>query len=202
MSANAKCGDSLINLAVLLIAMTATGMSTVKVQKQDKDAEAYRLASEYAMQERWKDVVELCQRHLRDKPNDAEMISVLGIAYSELGSHQESLDAWFNLGAAYEKQERFEEEIDACLQAIKLKPDWAEAHCNLGVALSKLSRWAEAVEAFKQAVKIKSGYAEAHFNLGVACLNLGDQKAAKVAYETLKTLDADLAGRLLKLISQ
>jgi hypothetical protein len=94
MSANAKCGVSLINLAVLLIAMTATGMTAVKVQKQGKDAEAYRLASEYA------------------------------------------------------------------------------------------------------------NYAEAHFNLGVACLNLGDQKAAKVAYETLKTLDADLAGRLLKLISQ
>jgi tetratricopeptide (TPR) repeat protein len=114
----------------------------------------------------------------------------------------EFADAWFNLGATYEKQGRFEEEIDACLQAIKLKPDWAEAHYNLGVALSKLSRWAEAVEAFKQAVKIKSGYAEAHFNLGVACLNLGDQKAAKAVYETLKTLDADLAGRLLKLISQ
>jgi len=70
------------------------------------------------------------------------------------------------------------------------------------VALSKLSRWAEAVEAFKQAVKIKPGYAEAHFNLGVTCLNLRDQKAAKAVYETLKTLDADLASRLLKLISQ
>jgi Flp pilus assembly protein TadD len=70
------------------------------------------------------------------------------------------------------------------------------------VALSKLGRWANAVEAFKQAVKIKSGYAAAHYNLGVACLNLGDQKTAQAAYETLKTLDADMASRLLKLISQ
>jgi tetratricopeptide (TPR) repeat protein len=141
MSANAKFRISLINLASLLLAMTATGIPAVKVQK-------------------------------------------------------------LNLGAAYEKQERFEEGVEACLQAIKLKPDWAEAHYNLGVALSKLNRWAEAVEAFKQAVKIKSVYAEAHFNLGVACLNLGDQKAAKAAYDTLKTLDADLASRLLKLIVQ
>jgi len=51
-------------------------------------------------------------------------------------------------------------------------------------------------------VKIKNGYAEAYFNLGVAHLNLDDQKAAKAVYETLKTLDAELASRLFKLISQ
>src|SRR5262245_43999710 len=87
-------GVSLIKLAVLLIAMTATGMSAVKVQKQGTDAEAYRLASEYANEERWQDLVELCQRYLRDKPSEAEMISILGVAYSELGKHQESLDAF------------------------------------------------------------------------------------------------------------
>jgi tetratricopeptide (TPR) repeat protein len=101
-----------------------------------------------------------------------------------------------------EKQERFEEEIEATLQAIKLKPDWAEAHYNLGVALSKLGRWANAAEAFKQAVKSKSGFAEAQYNLGIAGLNLGDQQTAQTAYEALKTLDADMASRLLKLISQ
>jgi tetratricopeptide (TPR) repeat protein len=68
--------------------------------------------------------------------------------------------------------------------------------------LEQAQSLAEAIESFKQAVKLKSGYAEAHFNLGVANLNLDDQKAAKAVYETLKTLDADLASRLFKLISQ
>jgi len=138
MSANSKCGVSLINLAVLLIAMAATGMSAVKVQKQGKDAEAYRLASEYAKQERWKDVVKLCQRYLRDKPNDAEMISVMGIAYSELGSHQDSLDAFkrvvqlrpsnqgdkFNLGVAYSKAGREQEAVEIYQKLIKDYPIW------------------------------------------------------------------------------
>jgi tetratricopeptide (TPR) repeat protein len=146
MSANAKCGVSLINIAVLLIAMTATGMSAVKVQKQSKEAEAYILAGEYAKEERWQDLVEHCKRYLRDKPSDAEMISILGVAYSELGKHEESLDAFkrvvqlrppnqgdrFNLGVAHSKAGREQEAVEIYQKLIKDYPDMALTYINLG----------------------------------------------------------------------
>src|SRR5215468_5076544 len=94
MGANTKFGVSIINLVILLVVMTATGLPAVKFQKQSEEAEPYKLASEYMKGKRWQDLVELCQRSLRDKPSDAEMMSILGVAYSELGRHQESLDAF------------------------------------------------------------------------------------------------------------
>jgi cytochrome c-type biogenesis protein CcmH/NrfG len=94
MSVNARSVGSLISIAVLFVAMTSTGLPAIKIQKQGKETETDRLVREYAKDKRWQDLTELCQRYLRDKPSDAEMLSILGIAYSELGHHQESLDAF------------------------------------------------------------------------------------------------------------
>src|SRR5262245_66639450 len=126
MSASTKFRFSIINLAILLLAMTVTGIPAVKVQKQGKEAETYKLAGEYANEKRWQDLVELCQRYLRDKPGDAEMISILGIAYSELGKHEESLDAF--------------------KRVIQLRPPNQGDRFNLGVAYGKAGREQEAVE--------------------------------------------------------
>ena len=55
--------------------------------------------------------------------NDQELWCGASNAFkqSSRSSKPEFADAWLNLGVAYEKQRRFEEEIEACLQAIKLK---------------------------------------------------------------------------------
>jgi spermidine synthase len=50
-------------------------------------------------------------------------------------------------------------------QALRLKPDYAEAHCNLAVALLVLGKGREAVEHFGQALRIKPDYPEAQNNL-------------------------------------
>ena len=49
----------------------------------------------------------------------------------------------------------YREAIEAHKQAIRIKPDYAEAHDNLGNAYDKLGIYREAIEAFKQAIKIK-----------------------------------------------
>src|SRR5215475_10857850 len=159
MNANAKFWVSLIDLVVLLIAMTAAGWPAIKVQNQGNDAEAYRLASEYAKEKRWQDLVELCQRRLRDNPNDAVMVSVMGIAYSELGKHKEALDAFkrviqlrpanqgdrFNLGVAYSKAGLEREAVEVYQKLIEDYPDMALTYINLGGSYVNLSRSEEAV---------------------------------------------------------
>jgi hypothetical protein len=71
MGANAKFGDSILSLAILFLVLTAPGWPAAKVQKQDKEEEVYKLAGKYAKQERWQDLVDLCQRRLRDNPTGA-----------------------------------------------------------------------------------------------------------------------------------
>ena len=59
--------------------------------------------------------------------------------------------------------------------AIKLKPDYAEAHRNLGVTYGMLGRYQDAVDAYKQTIKFKPDLAEAHYNLGVIYYKLGQR---------------------------
>ena len=47
-------------------------------------------------------------------------------------------------------------------KAIRINPDYAEAHCNLGLAFCKFGRYQDAVEAYKQAIRINPDFAEAY----------------------------------------
>ena len=46
-------------------------------------------------------------------------------------------------------------------QAIRIKPDFAEAHCNLGIALGQTGRTSEAIEQLQQALRIKPDFTPA-----------------------------------------
>ena len=53
-------------------------------------------------------------------------------------------------------------------QAIRLKPDHAQACCNRGNALRDLKRLDEALASYEQAVKLRPDFAEAYGNRGMA----------------------------------
>ncbi|MGD0571941.1 MAG: tetratricopeptide repeat protein [Sedimentisphaerales bacterium] len=89
----------------------------------------------------------------------------------------------YNLGCAYFEIGHYEDSIEAYKQAIKIKPDLAEAHYNLGVACGKLGRYQDAIEAYKQAIRIKPDYAEAYYNLGNAYSELGRYQEAINEYK-------------------
>jgi len=54
--------------------------------------------------------------------------------------------------------------------AIKLKPDYADAHNNLGAALFHAKMTEEAIDYFKEAIRIRPGFAAAQKNLETALL--------------------------------
>jgi tetratricopeptide (TPR) repeat protein len=117
-------------------------------------------------------------------PNTIEAHTILGVAYENLGRHQEAIESY--------------------KQAIRIKPDYAKAHYGLGLVYASpdLCRWQEAIEALKQAIRIKPDYVEAHFFLGVTYLMTGDKGSALEEYKILKTLDVDKANELFNLIYQ
>ena len=67
----------------------------------------------------------------------------------------------------YDKLGRYTEAVEVYKQAIRINPDYAEAHGGLGAAYGNLGRYTESVKALKQAIKINPDYAEAHYNLGL-----------------------------------
>ena len=78
-------------------------------------------------------------------------------------------------------QGKLDEVVDAYRQAIRLKPDYAEAYSNLGYALWDQGKLGEAVAACRQAISLKPDLAEAYCNLGGALKDQGKLDEAVAA---------------------
>jgi TonB family protein len=87
-----------------------------------------------------------------------------------------------NKGDEYFDQGKYAEAIDAYQQAIKLKPNYAEAFFNMGDAYEALEHHEEAVTAYQQAIRFKPNYDAAYFGLADAYQALGKSEEAGEAY--------------------
>jgi tetratricopeptide (TPR) repeat protein len=180
------------------------------------DEARYNLGVAYAKMDRWPEAIEAYERVLKINPDYIEAYNNLGVAYGKIGRVTEAIEfyqhaiklkpdyaeAYYNLGRLFGNNGRTDEAIDAYKQAIKIKPDLAQAHNNLGRIFANSDRWHEAIEAYKQAVKFKPDLFEAHNNLGYAYLAVGDKNSALAEYNILKSLNPQLADKLLNQINK
>ena len=77
--------------------------------------------------------------------------------------------------------------------ALRLKPDYAQAHNNLGNALREQGKLEEAVASLQQALRFKPDYAEAHNNLGVALRDQGKLEEAAASLQEAIRFKPDYA---------
>jgi tetratricopeptide (TPR) repeat protein len=73
-------------------------------------------------------------------------------------------------------------------QALRLRPDYAEAHNNMGLVLAQSGEDEKAAAEFREASRIRPDYADAHANLG-AVLLLSDVEGAIAELEKAVSLD-------------
>jgi predicted O-linked N-acetylglucosamine transferase (SPINDLY family) len=99
----------------------------------------------------------------------------------------------FSAGVAHHQAGRLAEAIAAYTEAIRIKPDHAEAYGNLGVAFNNLGKFEEALAAYRQAIRIKPDFARAHYNLGNLLNEQGDREAAAAAYAQAIRIKPDFA---------
>ena len=111
----------------------------------------------------WNDSVTLFSHAIEVTRNNAEAHCGLGIAYGNLGRHQES--------------------IESLKRSISIKPDYADPYYNLGVTFGKLGRWQDAIDSFKQAIKAKPNWAEVYCSLGEAYGSIGSYQDTLEAYK-------------------
>jgi tetratricopeptide (TPR) repeat protein len=98
-----------------------------------------------------------------------------------------------NLGNALHGQGRLEEAVAHYLEAVRIKPDYAEAYSNLGDALHGLGRLEEAVASFKEALRLSPELAGAHYNLGNALRESGRLQEAVAQYTEALRYEPGLA---------
>ena len=87
-----------------------------------------------------------------------------------------------NLGEVLLQKGSVNEAISHYQQALKIKPDYGDAHYNLGNALMRKGSVGEAISHYQQALQINPADADAHYNLGIALLQNGDIDEAMVHY--------------------
>lgn len=117
---------------------------------------------------------------LADAPQQADALHLLGVLAHQQGRHAEALNLisqalagpganpvfHSNMASVYLAMGRWLEAEARSREAIRLKPDLADAHNNLGIALRQQARPVEAEAAFRNAVRLNSGHIDARSNLG------------------------------------
>ena len=97
-----------------------------------------------------------------------------------------------NLGAILWRQGQRDQAVNHYAEALRFKPDFAEALNNLGATLVARGQFAEARTQFTRALEIKPSLASAHSNLGDLFSHERNTPAAIAAYQRALELDPKL----------
>ena len=95
------------------------------------------------------------------------------------------------LGLALFERGKLDEAQAQYSEALRLRPDFPQAHNNLALLLAQVNRIDDAVAHFRTALRLKPGYAEARNNLGVALLYQGQIEEAVAQFTAALELKPD-----------
>ncbi|MEZ7951347.1 MAG: tetratricopeptide repeat protein [Halioglobus sp.] len=106
------------------------------------------------------------------------------------------------VGAVYKSLHQYDNAIASFTQAVRLKPDYAEAYNNLGAACHDVGRYDDAVFGYSKAIEHDAGFFEAYCNLGSALAESGRPKDAIGSYLRAVRIKPDCAETAAKLLFQ
>ena len=163
----------------------------------------YKGLAEYDKKEYEKAIVYLKNALEKNIKGDsaADAYLYIGLSYDYLGLYQKGIEqyektfndefkgyknlhmAYNNKGADLIDLGNYAEAIRMLDEAIKLKPDFADAWYNKGLGLSKLFRNEDAIQAYDEAIKRRPDYSDAWYNKGISLGDLERHEEAIQAYE-------------------
>jgi serine protease Do len=108
----------------------------------------------------------------------------------------------FQQGRIYHAKKDYTKAVQAFQEAIKAKPDFAEAYHGAGMSYGAMRRSDLAVENFRQAVRLQPSTSYFRYHLALAYLMAGQKEQARQEYQTLTTLDPNLASKLKPILDK
>ncbi|MFH1319791.1 MAG: tetratricopeptide repeat protein [Bacteroidota bacterium] len=137
--------------------------------KPDYAAAYNNICSAYNMLGKWAKAIEACEKSLQINPDYKLAKGNLNKARAVFDSEKNiqknpSPENYLNLSLTYYKNGLYEKCIRACEEALKLKPDYAEAYNNICSAYNMLEKWDEAITACEKSLQVKPDFERAKNN--------------------------------------
>lgn len=121
----------------------------------------------------------------QDKPEEA--LSQYALARRAYG--EDNARVCFLEAEVFGSQKKRAETIAKLREAIRLKPDYWEAHESLGIDLALAGEYQPAQAEFEEVLRVRPAYAEGHLNLGLALARQQHFAEALEQFETTLRLD-------------
>lgn len=121
----------------------------------------------------WDELVETANKTLALLPSDTTALTFLEagknrtVANNKVSKIQKPLTAadYINLSLTYYNEKQYQKCIDACYEALKLQPDYADAYNNIGAAYNQMGQWQKGVDACTKAIQLNPNHQLAIANL-------------------------------------
>lgn len=98
-----------------------------------------------------------------------------------------------SLGTVLAKEGKADEAITHFSEALRIKPNYAEAQYNIGLALAMQGKFEKAANHFSKAVLIRPEFANAHHDLGNALSALGNFEKAIIGFSKALLIQPNFA---------
>ena len=125
----------------------------------------------------WDKLDSTAAQALKIVPNDPGILKIQAAGKKRLTKIDERLmiakenptpENYLSLSLLYYQKGMFEKCIEACKEALKLKPNFADAYNNICSSYNSMGKYKEAAEACEKAIAIKPDYPLAKNNLNWA----------------------------------
>jgi len=134
------------------------------------------LMNVYQAAQSWDQLKALAEDTLQIAPDNAEVLQYLQAARDKkvkpviVAGQPKGPDPakYLTLSLQYYQAGKYQECINAAAEAVKLKPDYAEAYNNMGTAYNQLKQYNKAIPFLQKAIALKPNFLLAKNNLAVA----------------------------------
>ncbi|MDJ0633428.1 MAG: tetratricopeptide repeat protein [Xenococcaceae cyanobacterium MO_188.B29] len=106
----------------------------------------------------------------------------------------EAAEVYLQQALAYGDEQRWQEVISACQQAVQIVPDLAEAYKLWGNALQRMGKTSEAMGLYAKALELQPDLAEVYANLGTLYAQQKKWHKAQEYYQKAVVIKPDFAG--------
>eukprot|EP00913_Durusdinium_trenchii_P035248 g32978.t1 len=148
---------------------------------------------------------QIAEEILRVDPGHAGSLNLLGVTALSENQHDQAVQfltravaadsndpfLYANLGKAFQNLGENERAIDAFQTAIRLLPEFFDAHFHLAGALQAAGRQVEAVDAFRNAIRLRPNDTGVYRELGKTLWELGEREGAVACFQSALVLNPD-----------